>query len=469
MASHAHTAPAKRAALALTALLKADLAGLARNWVLRGWLIALVLVQFFALASTLAGGRGAGIPASVIVTATLSGFLLVWSTLIIVLSAGSVGPEADIISDSILSRACTRNQFIVAKLISRVSVVLGVYLVASSASSYAAYRYAAADVTAQTLAVCILVVGLAVLLLVALGVLFSVVFNNTIVSVVALLLLWYVASPVFGFLGADYLSPASLVRNLPAMLKDPHAPQVVQCSATATSLTVSFSKHVEPRSAENPANYAIECPAGVALQPETATYDRTRTSVILSGLDLPAGETAQVTVRDVVDTGGSPVSAASSVVTCTVPGPAPAEPTGARRPGPARKASADRTAPRLTQIQATPSSVRITFSEPVQAGLAEDATNYAIENPTGRPHTARAAAYRADTRTVLLSGLDLDLAVPVKVTVQNVRDTAGNPISARGNSLIYTEVTAWKYVLGFGLPALIASALAVVWFNRRDL
>ncbi len=399
-----------------------------------------------------------------LVTTTLASFLVVWSTLIIVLSAGSVAPEADIISDSILSRACTRSQFIVAKLISRAGVILAVYAVGAGLTGFVAYRYAATDVTLQTLLTSIGIVGLAVLLLVALGVLFSVVFNNTVVSVVALLLLWYVASPIFSFLGADYLSPASLIRNLPAMLKDPQAPQVVQCSATETSVSIAFSKHVDPRSAEDPSAYSIESPTGVSHQAETAAYDRPRTTVTLSGLSFTPGEKVTVTVRGVTDPGGTTISAASDTATCTVPGVSPRTeaPKSAKPPH-------DRTAPRLTALEATQSSLRATFSEPLDLKSAEDTAHYVVENPVGNRQSARAATYRSDTRTVLLSGLNLDLAVPVKLTVTDVRDTAGNPVSVRGNSLIHAEVTAWKYVLGFGLPAVCAALLAVVWFNRRDL
>ncbi len=458
------TTPWRRTLLASTALIKADIAQLARSWVLRGWLIALALAEFFTITTTVVGNRGAAIPASMLVTTTLAGFLLVWSTLIIVLSAGSVAPEADIISDSILSRACTRNQFIAAKIISRAGVILAVYGLAAGSTAFVAYRYAAADVTTQTLITSIGIVGLAILLLVALGVLFSVVFNNTVVSVVALLLLWYVASPIFSFMGADYLSPASLIRNLPAMLKDPQAPQVVQCSATETSVSVAFSKHVDPRSAEDPSAYTIESPPGVSHQAETATYDRPKTTVTLSGLTLTAGEKVTVTVRGVTDPGGTTISAASDTATCTVPGG-----TVTAKQDKGRKPPADRTAPRLTGLEATPSSLRALFSEPLDVATAEDPTHYLIENPIGNRRTARAATYRADTRSVLLSGLELDLAVPVKLTVTEIRDVAGNPVSVRGNSIVHSEVTPWKYVLGFGLPALCACLLAVVWFNRRDL
>jgi hypothetical protein len=54
----------------------------------------------------------------------------------------------------------------------------------------------------------------------------------------------------------------------------------------------------------------------------------------------------------------------------------------------------------------------------------------------------------------------------VKVTVKDVKDLSGNPISPQGNSAVYTEVTTWKYVLGFGLPALLAAMLGIGWFSK---
>lgn len=380
------------------------------------------------------------------------------------MSAGSVSHEADIISDSILSRACTRVQFILAKLLSRVIVTLGVYLVATGAVGYAAYRYASSDITPATLVTGIAIVGLAVLLLVSLGVLFSVVINNTVVSVVALLLLWYVASPVFAFVGAEYLSPTSLVRNLPAILKDPHAPQLVQCSATQSSLTVVFSKSVDPASAEEPSNYSIETPPSMSAQPETATYDSRRTSVILGGLSFAAGQKVRVTVHNVVDAGGAPISDGANTVECVAPGaPRPATPRDEARP------RTDVAPPALLRITATQSSVTAYFSEALDSDTAEDAANFQVENPVGVLKSARAATYRSDRRTVLLSGLRVDLDVPVKLTAKGVRDLAGNAITAQRNSAVYTEVTPWKYVLGFGLPAVLCGLLSVLWFNRRDL
>ena len=510
--------------MASSALFQAELLALSRSWVLRGWLIALALTEFFMLSSTLLQSHVKPTPASGILAAHLNGFLLVWSLVIIVLGAGSISMESDVISDSILSRACTRTQYIAAKLLSRAFVVLGIYLISSGIAGYCAWRFASNDMTLSTLSAGILVVGLAVLLLLALGIALSVLFNNTIFAVVGMLLLWYVASPIFSFIGADYLSPASLTRNLPRILKDPDAPLLLQGTATTTSLTLAFSKSLDPQTAEDPANYALEGENGAAYTARTAVYDKTRTSVILGGLYLPSGGTVKVMVRNVTDAGGVAISPAADTMTVTIP-PAPpgagtlprsagVAPTGGSLPSaaaptspgnsagstgspapvggasassgslPSSRASsaasssptqpvADTSAggivPRVVQCTATTSSLKVDFSTEMDPKDAETVENYVIENPTGQTHPAVAAVYNTATHSVLLSGLHLSLDDPVKVTVRSVRDKNGSPISSRANSAVYSEVTVWKYVLGFGIPTLLVSLLAMVWFSRRDL
>ena len=94
----------RRPLMASSALFKAELLALSRSWVLRGWLIALALTEFFVLSLSLLQNRAKPTLASGVLAAHLNGFLLVWSIVIIVLGAGSVSMESDVISDSILSR-----------------------------------------------------------------------------------------------------------------------------------------------------------------------------------------------------------------------------------------------------------------------------------------------------------------------------------------------------------------------------
>jgi hypothetical protein len=99
----------------------------------------------------------------------------------------------------------------------------------------------------------------------------------------------------------------------------------------------------------------------------------------------------------------------------------------------------------------------------------ENVQNYIVESPQGKTHQARAATYSNATHTVLLTGFTFAQDEPVKVTVKGVHSVAGSAIGSRGNSATYAELTTWKYVLGLGLPSLLAFFISVAWFARRDL
>lgn len=458
--------------MAWAALFKAELLTLGRSWVLRGWLIALALTEFFGLTSALAAARVTTVPASVVLATTLDGFLLIWSVVIIVLGAGSVSLESDVIADSILSRACTRTQFITAKLASRALAVVAVYLAAAGAAAVCAWRLAANDLTITTLSTGIGIVGLAILLLLSIGIALSVVFNNTVIAVTGALLLWYVAAPIFSFVGADYLSPASLVRNLPRMLKDPVAPQLVQASATPTGILLTFSKRLDAARAEEPGNYAIEGPGGRMNSAATAAYDDSRLTVTLGGLTLPAGAALKVTARGVADRGGSELSPTASSAETTVADAgekaAQAKP-GATKPAQSTAGKKDGTPPNITQVTATSTSVKVFFSKPMDMAEAEDAQRYTVESPLGNVQAVRAATYSPSTRSLLLTGFRLAEDDPVKVTAKDLHDSFGNRISDRGRSATYSALASWKYVMGLGIPTVIALFTSIVWFARRDL
>ncbi len=481
--------------MAWTALFKTELQALTRSWVLRGWLIALALTEFFILAGSLQHGLTAP-PASAIVTAILNLFLFAWSIVIIVLGAGSVSLGSDVISDSILSRPCTRTQFISAKFASRTLVVLGVYLASALTGGFAAWRYGANDMTPSTFTTGVCVVGLAVLMLLSLGILFSVVFNNTVMAVASLMLVWYVASSIFGFLGAEYLSPFALSRNLQRMLKDQNAPQLADAKATLTGINLAFSKPLDSASAEQPGNYVITSTDGTAYPPQTAVYDKPTNGVVLAGLTLPPGAHLSVNVRNVTDEGGVLISPAANNVEFDVPNDvdpglgatstgqslgsisrgtlgngksASGRPEHSASVAPAVKRPGDNISPRILQCVGTPGSVKLTFSKPLNVKDAEQVENYVVECPPGKTWTARAATYSPTAHTVLLSGFSFSADDPVKVTVKHVRSESGVTISPANGTAQYAALTTWKYLLGLGAPSLLAFFIAVQWFARRDL
>jgi hypothetical protein len=449
--------------MALSALCKADLSSLGRTWVFRGWLIALAISELLTLSGALASGRSGAIPASLVLSMSLQGFLFVWSTFVIFLSAGSVSAESDMVTDGILSRACTRTQYIGAKLLSRMGTVLAVYALFGGTSALVCWRYAANDMTPATILTGLGVVALALILLVALGVAFSVASNNTVFAVIGVFLLWYVASPIFAFLGADYLAPASLARNLPLMLKDLNAPQVVQVTADTRSLTVYFSKKMDPAVVEAPECYAIEAPDGQLASVTAVTYDTAANSAILGGLTLKEGANLTLTLRGLRDKGGSPLSAASEVSRVVVQGSEPAQKIAGAKPR--RKGPA----PAILSCSLTDTSIRLEVNTELDPDEADVTANYLVESPPGKTLNVRQVIYRPKTRQVLLAGLALDRESPVRVTITNVRSATGVEMRPKGSTLTQAQVAVWKYVLGFGCPSALAALLAMVWFRKRDL
>jgi len=57
----------------------------------------------------------------------------------------------------------------------------------------------------------------------------------------------------------------------------------------------------------------------------------------------------------------------------------------------------------------------------------------------------------------------------VKVTVKNITNLHGGKIDPRHNSATFSEVQNWKYLVGFGVPALLFACVGVGWFSWRDL
>ena len=87
----------------------------------------------------------------------------------------------------------------------------------------------------------------------------------------------------------------------------------------------------------------------------------------------------------------------------------------------------DTTSPQISSVQAkgTPIRAVVTFSEDVEQASAETASNYAIDNGV----TVSAASLGDDGRTVTLTTTPLTGGITYTLTVNNVVDLAGNPIT----------------------------------------
>ncbi|GEM_PF-771894 len=132
--------------LPFAAVFGADLAALARSWMLRTWLLLTALFALVAILDhahphyTAAAEHGTVLAVVLHPIDTTSGaahtlgelmklYVLAWVTFVIVLSAGSISSELGVVADSILSRGISRWQYFLGKWLSRLAAVLGVFLV----------------------------------------------------------------------------------------------------------------------------------------------------------------------------------------------------------------------------------------------------------------------------------------------------------------------------------------------------
>ncbi len=196
------------------ALLQADLASMARSWVARIWLGLMAVQSLLTIPSALGEE-----PAAEALAGLLATFPLIWSTFAIIVSSGAISSEAGVVADSILSKAVTRYEYVLAKFSARLLTVLGLYLLVVSPPVYIISRNSTEALDRAGTAWGVLLVGMTLVLLVSLTVTLSALFNRTLVAVVVAWFSWYVAGAIFALLGLDYLAPLLLVDRLPAMLR----------------------------------------------------------------------------------------------------------------------------------------------------------------------------------------------------------------------------------------------------------
>ncbi len=199
------------------ALLQWELWKLARSRMLRLWLPLTVLADIFLV--LVAANAGQEEEASQMFSGALSLYLTAGSVVFIVLSGSSVASEREIVWDSILSRPVTRYHYILSKLASLVLTVLALYLLVTIPAGYLMERYHPdSDLAVAGVTYGILSVGMILAALVTLGVAVSTLFNNTVLAVVVVALIWLSLALIFSFLGISFLSPENLVENLPQVM-----------------------------------------------------------------------------------------------------------------------------------------------------------------------------------------------------------------------------------------------------------
>jgi ABC-2 type transport system permease protein len=208
-----------RRIMTFQALLEADLVSMARSWAVRIWLILMTLqAMFMILVST-----GEDSSAADALAALLGAFPVIWSTFIIINTSGAVSSEAGVVADSILSKAVTRYDYILAKMAGRLVTVVGLYLVITLPAAYLVSRYGQGSLDTGGTAWAITLIGMTLALLTTLSVAFSTLFNRTLVALIVVWFLWYSAAGIAALFQVNDVSPLHIVDSLPDLLVGSYA------------------------------------------------------------------------------------------------------------------------------------------------------------------------------------------------------------------------------------------------------
>lgn len=201
---------------AFLAILRYDVGQLTRSWLVRIWVLLLLVPAIFLV---VVSGTEQEL-ASETMAAYLGAVLAPLSALAVaVITSGAVAGEASIVADSILSRSVTRAEYLWAKIVSRLGVTVVVYAAVTLPFSYLVGRYAVHDTSATGVLVGILMVGALLVFLAALGITLSTLMRNVLMAVLILLVLLVSSGVLLQFLGLTWMSTTAVINALPDTFK----------------------------------------------------------------------------------------------------------------------------------------------------------------------------------------------------------------------------------------------------------
>jgi hypothetical protein len=248
--------------LPFAAVFGADLAALARSWMLRVWLMLTALIALVAILDhasphyTTAAQPGTVLAAVLHPIDTTSGaahtlgellkcYVVVWLTFVIVLCGGAISSELGVVADSVLSRGISRWQYFLGKWLSRLAAMLGVFLVVMAPTTLflwmdgaprdAAVIQTGVGATTRALhelpdplpdaaslslpGLCFAIGRVAAILTLAVtcSVASSAVFGSTVLSIAVAWVSLYGTGLALWLLNIRFLSPSRLVHDLPAV------------------------------------------------------------------------------------------------------------------------------------------------------------------------------------------------------------------------------------------------------------
>lgn len=203
---------------AFSVLLRYELAQLARSWIVRAWILLLVVPAIFLVGVAVDGSEVQRASEALALYEYAVVAPLSWLA-VSIFAASAVSGEATALADAVLSKSVNRSQYLWAKIVSRIGTTVVVYLVVTIPLAYLLTRYTAADTTGGGLLAGVLMVGLLLAFLAALGILASTVFRSVQLAILSVMMAVLFSGAALQFLGLHWMSTTAILNALPATFR----------------------------------------------------------------------------------------------------------------------------------------------------------------------------------------------------------------------------------------------------------
>jgi ABC-2 type transport system permease protein len=198
-----------------------DLHDTVRSWLFRAWVLVTLVLCAGYLLHTMAVHQRSGQPQSASeMMATILQFILIGgTTLVILVSAGTISSERETLADAILCRGISRYQYFLGKLHSRLFTVIGSFFLITTVVLVAAAVLLRSDLDWYDSALCLLLVASLLTLVVCCSVTVSGMVQSTVLGITMVWIGIYTLGAALLLVPLGFLDLGDWLQKLPLLMR----------------------------------------------------------------------------------------------------------------------------------------------------------------------------------------------------------------------------------------------------------
>ena len=202
------------------AVLQMDVRQTLRSWSFRLWIAAAVVLSIGYLLHRAAIHHQAGIQqsAATLMSEVLQFTILIGTTLVIMLTAGTISSERGTMADSVLSRGISRYSYFMGKWHARLFTYVGSFLFIAILALIASITLLHGDLSLIGSLLAMALVAAVLVMVISCGVTVSSFCNSTVLGIAVLWMALYGVGVALALLEYGMLNPVKLLKLLPVML-----------------------------------------------------------------------------------------------------------------------------------------------------------------------------------------------------------------------------------------------------------